>query len=236
MVQYNLNMAKSEEKIKARSLRKGGESLKVIAKILNVSPRSVSNWCRDIELTKEQTLNLEKRTTDPNYGNRQKYLNLIKANKNSKIEKLRDEGAKEINKLSKRELFLVGVSLYWAEGFKKDSQVGFANSDPKMINLFLRWLYECFDYKVSDLIPRLTLNISHKERTREIEEYWSRVTGIPIENFQKPFYQNVKWKKVYENPNEYFGVLRIKVRRSIDLLRKIHGFIEGLRLQAEMVK
>src|SRR5258706_11803333 len=141
MVQYNLNMAKSEEKIKARSLRKGGESLKVIAKILNVSPRSVSNWCRDIELTKEQTLNLEKRTTDPNYGNRQKYLNLIKANKNSKIEKLRDEGAKEINKLSKRELFLVGVSLYWAEGFKKDSQVGFANSDPKMINLFLRWLY-----------------------------------------------------------------------------------------------
>lgn len=236
MVQYNLDMAKFREKIKARNLRKDGESLKVIAQMLEVSPRSVSNWCRDIELTQEQTLKLEKRMIDPNYGNRQKYLNLIKNSKNLKIKKLKDEGRREIGNLSKRDLFLVGIALYWAEGFKKDSQAGFANSDPKMVNLFLRWLYECFNYKTSDLIPKLTLNISHKDRTKEIETYWSEKTGIPIENFQKPFYQNVKWKKIYENPNEYFGVLRIKVRKSIDFLRKIHGFIEGLRLQAEMIK
>src|SRR5260221_12423691 len=105
-----------------------------------------------------------------------------------------------------------------------------------MVNLFIRWLRECFEYNASDLIPRTTINISHKERIGEIQQYWSDITGIPIDLFKKPFYQNVKWKKIYENPNEYFGVLRIKVRRSIDFLRKIHGFIEGLRLQAEMIK
>src|SRR5258708_1874906 len=236
MVQYILNMAKFQEKIQARNLRKEGESIKIIAKTLGISPASVSNWCRDINLTKEQLLKLEKRTKDPNYGNRQKYLNLIKNNKNLKIEKLKNDGIKEIGALSRRELFLIGSSLYWAEGFKKDSQAGFANSDPRMIKLFLRWLNECFGYNISNLSPRLTINISHKERTKEIEEYWSKETGIPIESFQKPFYQNVKWKKVYENQNEYYGVLRIKVRKSIDFLRKIHGFIEGLRLQGEMVK
>jgi hypothetical protein len=35
-------------------------------------------------------------------------------------------------------------------------------------------------------------------------------------------------KKEYENKENYHGVLRIRVRRSIDLLRKIFGYIEGI--------
>lgn len=225
-------MAKFQQKIKARKLRKLGFSIKKIARELNVSVSSVSSWVRDITLTKDQLNTLESHARDPYYGNRLNYINKVKQNTNRKIERLKKEGIGKIGNISKRELFLVGVALYWSEGFKKDSQAGFANSDPTMINLFLKWLSECFGYSNEDLIPRITVNISHKERIGDIQEYWSEVTKIPIENFQKPFYQNFKWKKVYENPNEYFGVLRIKVRKSKDFLRKIHGFIEGLRLQA----
>lgn len=101
-----------------------------------------------------------------------------------------------------------------------------------MIRIFLKWLFECFDYKYTDLAVRVTLNISHRNRIKEVEKYWSDVTRIPLVNFRRPFLQNVEWKKVYKNPNKYFGVLRIKLSKSKDFLRKIHRYVEGLRLQA----
>ena len=79
------------------------------------------------------------------------------------------------------------------------------------------------------MILRVTVNISHEYRIKEIQNYWSKIANVPSGDFRKPFYQKVKWKKVYENPNEYFGVLRIRVRKSTDFLRKIHGWIEGLK-------
>jgi hypothetical protein len=225
-------VAKFDEKIKARKLRRGGESIKIIAKKLKVSPGSVSVWCKDIVLSHQQIKNLENRYRDPHYGRRQQYLKKIKTKKEQKILKLRNAGIKDVGKLSKRELFLVGASLYWAEGFKKDNQAGLASSDPKMINFYIKWLKNCFGYQDKDFIPRVTINISHKKRAKEIQKYWVNTTGISEHYFQRPFYQNFKWKKTYENPNDYYGVLRIKVRKSTDFLRKIHGWIEGLKLNS----
>lgn len=227
---YNIScMAKSNERQKARKLRKGGESIKVIARLLKVSPSSVSSWCKDVKLTPEQILVLEAKARDPMYGKRLEYSQKQQKLRLEKTNKLIDEGVKEIGELNKRELFLTGAALYWAEGFKKDSQAGFANQDPSIMKFFLRWIKTCFGYTYSDLIPRVTANISHKGRIDEIQSYWSSETGIPVSYFQKPFYQNVKWKKVYDNPSNYYGVLRIKVRKSTDFLRKLHGFIEGLK-------
>ncbi len=225
-------MSKSVQNIKARQFRASGQSIKEIARKLNVSVGSVSNWCRNIELSPEQIMALEKRAKDPYYGKRASYLASIKRKLNSKIIRLNEEGSKEIGSLTKRELFLVGVAIYWGEGFKKDKQVGIANSDPGIIKIFIRWLYECFGYSKSDLIARITINSSHRYRADDIQKYWSDQTGIPPEGFRKPTFQKFRWKKQYENPNNYYGVLRIKVRKSIDFLRKIGGFIEGLKLNA----
>lgn len=227
-------MAKSKEKLEAIELRRLGKSIKFIAKKLNVSVGSVSMWCKDVVLTEDQLRILEKNAHDPNYGRRLQNSQKQRYEKEQKIKNLLNLGENEIGELSKRELFLVGVGLYWAEGFKKDTQVGFGNSNPEMINLYLRWLYESCNVKNDDLIARITVNISHKGRSDEIQKYWSNITKIPSENFRKPFYQQFKWKKIYENPNDYYGVLRIKVRRSTDFLRKIHGWIKGLGNQGKV--
>ena len=222
-------MAKFEEKLKAEKLREQGESIKVIAKKLKVSPSTVSYWCRNIKLSPRQIGELERRARDPHYGRRLEYALTQQRKRIEKTERLKEKGIKEVGTLSKRELFLVGVALYWAEGFKKDTQVGFASSDPNMIQLFLKWLFDCCGYRSRDLIIRVTANISHKHRIQEIQDYWSKIISIPSVDFRKPFYQKVKWKKVYKNPNEYFGVLRVRVRKSTDFLRKIHGWIEGVK-------
>lgn len=223
-------MAKSKEKIKARKLRRKGESIKKIAKLVRVSVSTASLWCRDIELTNIQVENLRKRQTDPLYGKRLDYYLKKKKEFSLKLLDLKNEGIESIGKLSKREIFLIGIALYWGEGFKKDSLVGLATLDINIAKFFIFWLKKSFDIESKDLLLRVTANISYKSKIKDLEKYWSKELNIPVNQFSKPFFQKTIWKKEYENKENYHGVLRIRVRRSIDLLRKIYGYIEGISL------
>ena len=226
-------MAKSKEKLTARELRRSGKSIKEIAKVLKISVGSSSSWCRDIQLTPKQIANLQKRRTDPFYGRKRDYYLKKKKEFDEKVLSLKIKGFKEINKLSKREIFLIGIALYWAEGFKKDHQVGFANIDVNMIKFFLFWLKESFNVTNKDLIFRVTANITYKEKVKELEKYWSNELKIRLNQFSKPYFQKSIWKKQYENTDNYHGVIRIKVKRSVNILRKIYGNIEGIAINAK---
>lgn len=222
-------MSNSIQKSRAIKLRLKGKSIRGIAKQIGSPASTISLWCRDIKLTKNQQEILDKNSKNPYYAGRGIYLNKLKKKTASKIDRLRKIGIKRVGKLTRRELFLTGVALYWAEGFKKDVQAGLGSLDPGMIKFYIKWLKVCFGYRNEDLTFRVTANISHKHRIDDIQNYWSKLLGISIDQFRKTFFQNVKWKKTYENENEYFGVLRVKVRKSQDFLREIYGFIEGLK-------
>lgn len=223
-------MSKPVLRKKARQLRRKGLGIKTIAYRLGVSSSTVSLWCRDIKLTPKQLQELEKRAHDPYYGKRKEHILRQIQKKVDTIELLKRAGIKEIGKLTKRELFITGVALYWAEGFKKDSRLGFANSDPAMIKFFLKWLMQCCYVPKEAIRVRVGLNISHQKRIKAVEDYWSKITGISIRQFQMPYFQKFIWKKNYPKPEEYFGVLRIRANEQLPLFRKIHGWIEGLRI------
>ncbi|MBU1200564.1 hypothetical protein KJ953_03455 [Patescibacteria group bacterium] len=144
--------------------------------------------------------------------------------------KLFKDGKRDVGKLTKRDLFMAGVALYWAEGFKHkdESGLGLGTSDPNMAKFYISWLERCLEVSKKDLLFRVTANESHKDRIGEIEKFWMKELGVEKEQFAKPFYQKTKWKKVYLNRGEYFGVLRIRVRRSLNLLRKMRGWLAGM--------
>lgn len=225
-------MAKLRLLYKARKLRRNGLGIKTIAYRLTVSSSTVSRWCKDITLSQEQLKELERRARDPFYGRRKDNILRQQQKKIQNIQLLKDEGIKEVHVLTEREKFIAGIALYWAEGFKKDKRLGFANSDPKMTQFFLRWLSKNCCVPKKDIRVRVGLNISHKGRIDEIEKYWARITHLPTNQFQKPFFQKVKWKKEFPKPEEYFGVLRIRANKQLKLFRKIHGWIEGLKLNS----
>lgn len=225
-------MAKPKLRLQAREMRQSGLSIKHIAKTLGIAQSSTSLWCRDIKLSEEQISCLQKNARDPYYGKRLQNVLRQQQIRIEKTDRLREEGIQQIGLLNSRELFLVGTALYWAEGFKKDNQAGLCSSDPKMMKFYVKWLQKCFGYKINDLLFRITLNANHEYRVTEITNYWAKLFNISENNFQKPFFQHVKWKKQYDKPENYFGVLRVRVRRSADLLRKIHGYIEGLRINS----
>ena len=215
-------------------MRRNGESIKVIAKTLGVSVGSVSTWCQDVQLTPDQIQKLSQRSIDPYFGKKATYMLAQRALLNNKIETLLSEGIKEVGELSLRDIFIAGIALYWGEGFKKDHQVGLATSDKDMAKFFIMWLYKCFNVTTNELLIRVTVNATYKNRIQAIEQFWSKELGIDQHLFSKSFYQNAAWKKIYENEDEYHGVVRIRVRKSMDFLRKVKGYLSGLAQQAEI--
>lgn len=96
-----------------------------------------------------------------------------------------------------------------------------------MVRFYIKWLEEVLGVEKKDITARLTVNVSYKDKVTEIEEYWATTTGIPSNQFTKPFYQITQWKKQYKN-NNYFGVLRVHVRGSLDHFLTMKGWIAGL--------
>jgi hypothetical protein len=97
-----------------------------------------------------------------------------------------------------------------------------------MIKLFLNWLEEanvdkgriCFD---------LYLHDNNKYRVSEVIRYWSRHTGFSDKLFRVYFKKNIpNTKRRNVQPDTYFGLVRIYVKESSDLVRKINGWIEGI--------
>jgi transposase-like protein len=224
-------MARIKKKLLAQELRQKGYSISEIAKKLNMHKSgTISKWCRDISLTSEQINRLAKKQRSGSYKGRLTATEKLRRMRMKEVEQMRKEGLKEIGKLNKKDLFISGVGIYWSEGYTHSSndQVGFTNSDPRMILFMLKWFEEICKVPKERLSLQIRINKIHKNRVKEIERYWSKITGIPLPQFTKTILIETRSKKIYPNPNTYFGTIRILVHQGTRLRRKINGWIEGL--------
>ncbi len=141
-----------------------------------------------------------------------------------------DRGVSETNKLTQREFFLVGVALYWAEGFKhpSESTLGLATLDSKMAKFYVNWLIRSLGIMKENLLFRVTANEAYKAKASEMERSWPDFLGVDLSQFRKAFFQKTKQVKIYANSDKYQGVIRIRVRKGLDLLRKMRGWMVGL--------
>jgi len=221
-------MAKFREKIKAQKLRRRGQSIKEIAKKLKISKSTVSIWCRGIQLTEEQIARLDKRRLKGGYKGRLKGARIQRERYLKKVDELKKQGLKQIQNLSKRDLLITGIGLYWGEGSKKGSMVRFHNSDPQIICFMIKWFKEILHIPTEKFAMFININEIHKNRLDKVKKYWSRLTEVPLKQFRKPTLIKAKNKKIYANFQEHFGTLTIRITKSSNLFYKIQGYIEAL--------
>lgn len=217
-------MAKSLERLKARALRRGGISIKKIAKLLGVSKSSASIWCDDIVLSE---LQIEKLRQDMIGGTYKGRMMGAAMNKQKKIDRVSfwEESAKfTLGRLDKRDLLMAGIGLYLGEGSKR-GRFQFTNSSPDLIQAFIQWL-DLFDIKPHQLTCRVFINEMHRERANLIKGRWVRITMVPGRNFQKPVFIKSKLKKVYDNHDTYLGVLAIQAYKSSELFYRVLGLMK----------
>lgn len=213
---------------KAKALRQAGYSIRFIASKLEISSSTASIWCRNVPLTPEQLTNLQAKSINTDLLKRLAFQkHLMKINRDQEIF---NQASSEIKILTNKEFFISGLALYWAEGFKNlsEGRIGFCNSDPRMIVFMIEWFKKFFNVRNEEITLRAEFNIEHLNRQHTIESYWSKLTDIPLSQFNKPFLQKAKWQKNYLNRSNYFGTLRIRIRKSAAHLPRIRGWIEGL--------
>lgn len=207
-------MKPKEQKI-SKDLRKNGMSIKNIAKILNVSSGSVTRWTKDIQLTEEQICTLYSRPGAHHIAQIRKE----KARKDR--EKYQEEGrikAKELDYLH-----MAGCMLYWAEGDKDRTRLGFSNSDINMISFFLRFLREQFCVSDDDITIRINCFTNNGLFLLDIENYWLLQLDLP-RNCLKRSIVNVVSKSSKRKRNTLpYGTCHLRVLKSVKTLQHIYG-------------
>ena len=221
-------MAKFDKKQRVFSLRKEGKSLKEISQILDISKSTASIWCQNISLNDKQKKALDFKIKIGSMNGRLKGAATNHRRKEDVIHKLEEQGRKDLGTLSRREFLIAGIALYWAEGSKK-SKMGFVNSDPDFILFVKKWLKEIMNIKDGDLMPRIFINESHSFRKQNVLNFWSHLLGLPTEQFGNVILLKHKQKKVYDNQEEYHGVIALGVRNSSSLKYRILGLIKALK-------
>lgn len=222
---------KIKEKEKAIALRKQGNTYSDILRVIPVAKSTLSIWLKEAKLSipEKQIFTEAKRLASLRGGQAKKKQRIEKQNR------IWTEAKSEIKTLSKNEFFLLGVALYWAEGTKEKeyapgSQVAFSNMDPKMIVLFLKWLIKICKIPRNMIGFEIMVHESHRDRVDEVRQYWSNITGFSLNNFPHVYFKKSKIKKTNrKNTGEkYHGVLKVNVRHSSDLVRKIAGWSNAI--------
>ena len=165
---------KVTERHRARELRAEAWTLKDIAAELGVSKSSVSLWVRDVDFVP----NPRRRTRPPRPSG-------LLVRKLAEIDRLDAEGATEIGRMSDREFLIVGAALYAGEGFKRDAQAGMANTDPRLLALFVTWLRRHFE--VDEVRLRVRLYLHEGLDLEAAEHCWSELLRIPRSQFRTPY-------------------------------------------------
>jgi hypothetical protein len=219
-------MTKIYKKEQALSWRQQGRSIATIATELDVSKSTVSVWCRDIALSEKAIANIAKVGNEKATTALMKYSEEKRARRQLAELESAKKGADRLHALSDRDIYCIGLGLYWGEGYKTGSQeFGFTNSDPRMVMFYMRWLKIAFCIERSNVILRISINQTHKHRVKEVEAYWSKLLSIPLSQFTKTSLIKSSSKKVYKNTQVHMGTLRIKVRKGTNLRREILGAI-----------
>ena len=220
--------ARDDLRARARALRQQGLDYRAIAAELGVSKSSVSLWVRDLprpeRLSYEECLARGRAAVD-------RYWTAERARREAARSAVSAAASREIGPLTAREVLIAGAVAYWCEGaknkpYRRTDRVDFINSDPAMIRFFLRFL-DTAGVPRESLI--FCLSIHESADVPSAQQFWLAVTGAPASQFNRPQLKRHHPRTVRKNTGSgYHGCLRIQVRRSITMYRKIEGWAQAV--------
>jgi len=210
---------KTKEKEQAIQLRLEGMSYPQIAKKVKVANSSLSRWLRDIPYRNKQFGIMK---TSDAFKNRGHILHLDRL---LRTESIKSIAAKEVGDITKRDLFISGIMLYWAEGTKVGEEVCVSNSNPEIIKFAMKWFREICEVPKDKF--RLQMHLHTDLDHDQCLKRWMNITGLPKEQFHKTYIK--KSSLGHRKKSLYSGTIKVRVNDR-NLHRKIMGWIQALAL------
>lgn len=192
-----------EIKNRVFTLRTKGYSFTEISNLLKLPRGTIYSWTHSIVLNQEAQARITKLRQSGIEKTKQWFLD----KRNTNQQKINTESNKILAqiKLKTPHLQLLTALLFWAEGSKLLTNVAFMNSDPIMIEVFLKLFRSSFSLTESKFRVLLHLHEYHDEA--KMITFWSTITRIPISQFTKTYIKPHTKKR--QHPN-YPGCCKIK--------------------------
>ncbi len=205
---------------KAVQLRNSGKSYSQITKELGVVKSTLSGWLKDLPTSqhivftnrKEWLAKIQPMGVRAIKEKRQLEINNIIKKVNSEVEQWNFLNDKQV-----QNAFL--SLLYWAEGQKlpeRGSPMKFANTDPRLILLFVKMLKNCYNIDPKKIRVRLYLHWYHKEK--EVKNFWKELLNIEDSQFYRVYRKKRSKQKRFRKNS--MGICFV-VYQSVDLRQEI---------------
>jgi predicted transcriptional regulator len=220
--------AKDDLRARARELRQQGLVYNQIAAELGVSKSSVSLWVRD--MPRPERLSYQECRRRQAAGVAEYWATERQRRDKARVVVI-TAAADQIGQLTDREILIAGAIAYWCEGAKskphrRSDCIGFINSDPLMIKLFLRFLVTA-GVSTDRLVFRISLH--ETADLAAAQRFWQETIGLENAQFNRPLIKRHKPLTIRKNTGaDYHGCLRVQVRRGTRLYRQIEGWASGV--------
>ncbi len=151
----------------------------------------------------------------------------------SRTQSITDTARQEVKELFSEPLWLVGVTLYWAEGHKEKSWrtgalVTFTNMDENTIIIFKNWCRRFLGVKNDNFVYSLYIHDSRKTDSAEIQEWWEKKLIMSPGKIVIYYKKSSKKRVRHNDAKDYHGVLRVRVKKSVDMNRGIASWTSEL--------
>ncbi|MEX2028463.1 MAG: helix-turn-helix domain-containing protein [Candidatus Curtissbacteria bacterium] len=165
-------------------LRAQGKSYSQIKEILHISKSTLSVWLKDYPLSKDQIDALRGKSPI----RIEKYRNTMRLKREERLRIVYENQNSDLLPLTKKELLIAGLFLYWGEGSKTTGAVSLNNTDSSVLRFTLYWLVNICN------VPRNKIRVNlHLYRDMNINHemlFWSKNLKIPLSQFAKPYIKN----------------------------------------------
>lgn len=228
---------KLKEREEAINLREQGFTYSEILERVPVAKSTLSVWLGSVGLTKKQ----EQRITEKKKAAMQRGWEARRRTRIGTTERIHKKALTQVGRISARDLWLIGIALYWAEGSKAkphSPSTGFifSNSDYRMLRVMRIW-FRLIGIPEDDVEYSLYIHMTHHQRIREACSFWTTKLSIPASKLQRVYFKrNILSTSRKNVGNEYHGLVRIRIRRSTNLNRVIAGWIDGVVTEASRAK
>lgn len=221
--------AKDGLRARAIELRGEGWSVNDIASELGVANSTAFQWVRHLPLDRDTERARKKREhaklmTDAQWA-------AFRERRDARRAAAHAEAAAVVGRLSERDLMLLGAAIYWCEGAKAKpwnptETIQFVNSDPMLLDLFLRFL-ESRGHDRSSLRYRVSI---HETANHEAAvDWWIERLRLPRDRFQRTTLKRHVPRTNRRNKGaDYHGCLVVNVPKSRELYWLVEGVMTAL--------
>lgn len=181
------DLARVLDKQKAYELRKLGKSYSEIKAELGISKSTLSGWLWEYPLTKEQIDSLRGK----NPRRIERFRETMRLKREKRFREIYLSEQKSLLPLSRKEVLIAGLFLYWGEGSKLlNGSSRLNNTDPQVLKFTLYWFVKALE------IPREKITVSlHLYSDMIVDDeidFWSKKLNLPKIQFAKPYIKESK--------------------------------------------